>query len=176
MAGPGRKHDRGAGPGAAGRGQFFTLNQGDIVYIPRGFVHAAECGSEASLHITLGIHPWTWEDLLKAVVKATIEDDQRLTHALPMGFMRGGVDGLVKDIATTLKNVAGDETRLAAMVERFNDELVTKSALDIAGQVTSFFRPSQVSADRQGRPAPGHNLPAARQWRNCSHQLWRQDD
>jgi hypothetical protein len=33
----------------------FVLEQGDLIYIPRGFVHAAECGSEPSLHITLGV-------------------------------------------------------------------------------------------------------------------------
>ena len=45
----------------------FTLRQGDMVYIPRGFVHAAECGSENSMHITLGAYPNTWDDLLNAV-------------------------------------------------------------------------------------------------------------
>ena len=34
----------------------FRLEQGDLIYIPRGFVHAAECGAEPSLHITLGCH------------------------------------------------------------------------------------------------------------------------
>ena len=35
-----------------GEAYHVSLNQGDMVYIPRGFVHAAECGSEPSLHIT----------------------------------------------------------------------------------------------------------------------------
>lgn len=133
----------------------FTLNQGDLIYIPRGFVHAAECGSEASLHITLGIHPRTWEDLLTAIIKATIRDNQHLSHALPMGFLRGGSDDLVKTIGTTLMKVASDEMRLMAAVEQFNDDLVTKSSLDIAGQVTSFFRPSQVNADDKVGPRAG---------------------
>jgi ribosomal protein L16 Arg81 hydroxylase len=32
----------------------FVLEQGDLIYIPRGFVHAAECGADPSMHITLG--------------------------------------------------------------------------------------------------------------------------
>jgi len=36
-----------------------TLDQGDVIYIPRGFVHAAKCGAEPSLHITLGVHTYT---------------------------------------------------------------------------------------------------------------------
>jgi len=39
----------------------FTLEQGDLIYIPRGFVHAAECGTEASLHITLGVTGVFWK-------------------------------------------------------------------------------------------------------------------
>jgi hypothetical protein len=41
----------------------FTFHQGDMVYIPRGFVRAAECGSEPSLHITLGVTAYTWEHI-----------------------------------------------------------------------------------------------------------------
>ena len=48
----------------------FTLQQGDMVYIPRGFIHAAECGSENSMHITLGVYSATWDELLIAAIRA----------------------------------------------------------------------------------------------------------
>ena len=35
------------------------LEAGDVLYLPRGRVHAAEAQEETSIHLTLGIHPPT---------------------------------------------------------------------------------------------------------------------
>ena len=62
----------------------FTLNQGDLIYMPRGFVHRAESLAEPSLHITLGVTAIFLEDLLNATITAAIQRDERLrvTHAV----------------------------------------------------------------------------------------------
>src|SRR5207237_8705222 len=112
----------------------FTLNQGDMVYIPRGFVHAAECGSEASLHVTLGTIIYTWRDLLLACVNAQTDDGLR--HALPLGFTRS--DRLAGGLAAVLRGME-DNRHLDAVVEHFKDETVLGSQIDIAGQVMAFF-------------------------------------
>ncbi|MDH5425959.1 MAG: cupin domain-containing protein [Gammaproteobacteria bacterium] len=39
----------------------FVLEQGDILYIPRGVMHSASASNEKSLHVTLGITPYTWK-------------------------------------------------------------------------------------------------------------------
>jgi hypothetical protein len=44
------------------------LLPGDLLFIPRGWVHDAESEDEASLHITLGLHPPMGHDLLSAAV------------------------------------------------------------------------------------------------------------
>jgi ribosomal protein L16 Arg81 hydroxylase len=132
----------------------FTLRQGDVVYIPRGFVHAAECGSEPSMHITLGIHAYFWQDLLEATVKALAKDDQRLLQALPLGFMHGRQDVLVKGAIAALRK-AGDESFIGAVVEKFRDELVTKFPLDVSGQVFSFFQASELKGDDVVGPRAG---------------------
>ena len=132
----------------------FTLNQGDMVYIPRGFVHAAECGSEASLHITLGLLPFNWSDLLYAAIKATVQEQESLLHALPLGFLSGNRDELVRGLKSALKNAA-DEQFLGQVVERFKDEVVTKFPLDVSGQVTNFFRPAELKATHIVGPRAG---------------------
>ena len=73
----------------------FTLNQGDMIYIPRGFVHAAECGSGPSLHITLGLGVRTWADLLEVAIKAAALDDEGLRLTLTFSF---GDDGLIDTV------------------------------------------------------------------------------
>jgi hypothetical protein len=132
----------------------FTLNQGDMVYIPRGFVHAAECGSEPSLHITLGLNAQTWEDLLQATIKAIIQGDERLRYALPLGFMRASQDGLVKELMGAFRKTR-DEAFMSAVVDQVRDELVTKFPLDISGQIAAFFQPNEIKAEDMVGPRPG---------------------
>ena len=38
------------------------MAEGDLLYLPRGFIHQAECTEEASLHLTLTVpsHDFTW--------------------------------------------------------------------------------------------------------------------
>ncbi len=122
----------------------FTLQQGDLMYVPRGFVHAAECGPEASLHITLGIHPFTRDDLLHAAVQKLIGDDETLRYALPLGFLSGGADRLVADIMPALRKIARPEF-LSAAVDQFRDEIVAKFPLDVSGQIENFYRPPALA-------------------------------
>jgi ribosomal protein L16 Arg81 hydroxylase len=121
----------------------FTINQGDVVYIPSGFVHAAECGSEPSLHITLGVTAVYLEDLLHAMVRAVVQRDENLRGALPFGFMNDRPDELVTRITEVLRQTA-DESFLAAFVDEFRDDCVKGYKLDVSGQVVDFLRPSPL--------------------------------
>ena len=51
--------------GEAPRAIETTLSRGDVLYVPRGFVHAATCGEEPSLHATVAVatYDWTWAKL-----------------------------------------------------------------------------------------------------------------
>ena len=40
------------------------LEAGDLLYIPRGFVHEAFTSEQASLHLTVGVNVYRWADLL----------------------------------------------------------------------------------------------------------------
>jgi ribosomal protein L16 Arg81 hydroxylase len=124
----------------------FVLEQGDLIYIPRGFVHAAECGSEPSLHITLGVTAVFWEDLLYAAVRGAILQDERLRHALPLGFLQVPKDAIIKRLRGALREVA-DEAFLGGVVAQFNDELVRTYPLDVSDQILDFFRPRSLSID-----------------------------
>jgi ribosomal protein L16 Arg81 hydroxylase len=124
----------------------FTLRQGDMVYIPRGFVHAAECGAESSMHITLGIYPSTWSDLMGAALRWAVVTDENLRHSLPFGFMRDGDEGMTKRIAANLRGMA-DPAFIAQVLERFREECVKKAPLDITGQVKSHFAGGELTLD-----------------------------
>jgi hypothetical protein len=132
----------------------FTLQQGDTCYIPRGFVHAAECGSEASMHVTLGINPTTWDEVLFAAAKAAILQDEDLRLSLPIGYHKGDGSGIVSRIEGVLRKAA-DPAFLAYVLERYRDDAVQKAALDISGQIASFFQPKALGLDDRMRARPG---------------------
>src|SRR5215469_14731846 len=44
------------------------LKQGDLLYLPRGYVHATRTSQVHSAHITIGINVYTWVDLLSELV------------------------------------------------------------------------------------------------------------
>jgi len=124
----------------------FTLNKGDLIYIPRGVVHAAECSSDPSLHITLGLNIKTWEDLLKAAMRALVLEDEQLNYALPPGFLRGDGEALAKNLLANLRKAAG-EKNVRAVVQKFRNDLVTTFPPDVSGQVEDFFQPPQLAMD-----------------------------
>jgi ribosomal protein L16 Arg81 hydroxylase len=124
----------------------FVLEQGDFIYIPCGFVHAAECGSEPSLHITLGVNGVFWDDFLYAAVKAAILQDERLRHTLPLGFLQASDDVIVKRLRGAFRELA-DEAFLSGVVAQFKDELVRTYPLDVSDQIVDFFRPRPLSID-----------------------------
>ena len=58
-----------------------TLEEGDVLYIPRGFVHEAATGDDApSLHLTLAVptHDWSWAATASRVL-------EQLKQAPPAG-------------------------------------------------------------------------------------------
>ncbi|ANW22511.1 cupin (plasmid) [Streptomyces clavuligerus] len=64
----------------------FTLNAGDMMYLPRGTVHDATAQDQASLHVTLGVQPVLWATVLKDALDRAIESDPRYRSSLPPGF------------------------------------------------------------------------------------------
>jgi ribosomal protein L16 Arg81 hydroxylase len=137
------------------QGEFysFTLKEGDVLYMPRGYVHAAECGSEASMHVTMGMYPDTWDQLISAVLKTVVLQDDSLRMALPYGYMKRGEQGMVNRIAEVMRKAANPEF-LAQVVEQFRDEIVQKAPLDISGSVASSFRAEPVALDERVRARP----------------------
>jgi ribosomal protein L16 Arg81 hydroxylase len=65
-----------------------VLEQGDTLYIPRGFMHDASTNENTSLHLTVGVHPVLWGDVFLAALKSLTERDVRMRASLPLGFAR----------------------------------------------------------------------------------------
>jgi ribosomal protein L16 Arg81 hydroxylase len=74
-----------AGP-ASEPTQQFVLHAGDLLYLPRGVVHEALAEDEMSLHLTVGILPITWAEVIRFAVEGAFERDAVFRESLPLGF------------------------------------------------------------------------------------------
>jgi bifunctional lysine-specific demethylase and histidyl-hydroxylase NO66 len=61
------------------------LAPGDCLYIPQRFPHAAWTAQTASVHLTVGVVPVTWADVVRRAVTSVVEDALS-GEPLPAGF------------------------------------------------------------------------------------------
>ena len=75
------------------------LNAGDVLYVPRGRVHAAETASEQSIHLTVGIHAPTVLMLAIGALYSQSFRDDRLNARLPARHLDdAGLDATLRDL------------------------------------------------------------------------------
>jgi bifunctional lysine-specific demethylase and histidyl-hydroxylase NO66 len=84
------------------------LQAGDVLYVPRGRVHAAESTSELSVHLTVGLHAPTLFMLATRALDALNNSDDRIHTQLPPRFLsdpdvRSGLGPLVRGITEALE-------------------------------------------------------------------------
>lgn len=65
------------------------LTPGDLLYLPRGFVHTTATSDSFSVHVTLGITVYTWVELLSDWAQSS-KNSVSFRRALPPGFARRG--------------------------------------------------------------------------------------
>lgn len=61
-----------------------VLGPGDALYLPRGYIHAAETNDDRSIHLTVGVLAITANDVLRDVL-ALAADEPDFRQALPLG-------------------------------------------------------------------------------------------
>jgi cupin superfamily protein len=59
-----------------------TLRSGDMLYLPRGWLHQAMTSEALSLHLTVGVGVYTWFDALKAALRETASEEPALRRAV----------------------------------------------------------------------------------------------
>jgi lysine-specific demethylase/histidyl-hydroxylase NO66 len=69
----------------AGEVREVVLEPGDALYLPTGTPHAAQAQESTSGHLTVGVHPRTWRDVVRKAVERIL-DDARLDDPLPAGY------------------------------------------------------------------------------------------
>ena len=117
----------------------YTLQPGDCLYIPRGLMHeAANEGSEPSLHLTIGVLPKRWCDLVLDAVAALVRDDAAFHRALPPGFAtRRDAAQLAEQHFAPLLAAVASGTRLDQALERAARDFLHERRPNVAGVLAS---------------------------------------
>jgi ribosomal protein L16 Arg81 hydroxylase len=114
------------------------LEAGDVLYLPRGRVHAAEATSEVSVHLTVGLHAPTLLMLVTRALNALSYSDDRVHTQLPARYLndphvRAGLGVLVRDVAEALEQ----PSVIAEGLGSLEDDLVKRGQSPPVGQSIS---------------------------------------
>ena len=127
-----------------------TLEPGDTLYLPRGWPHEAATSDEESLHLTIGLHPRTRLDALRAALDACAEDVEFRRALAPDGELP---DDLLDRLARRLEPEAvARRARRALAATRhpiLEDQLTQVRRLETLGPADAVERRPTVLAERE---------------------------
>jgi ribosomal protein L16 Arg81 hydroxylase len=137
------------------------LRAGDLLYVPRGFLHHGRSGEDVSLHATLGLLSFRWADVLIEAVAQLCLSDPTFRHALPIDLGRPDFDkARAQQIFAGLMAQAAKNADAASVLDRLADEFVIGRRALIPGQLRQLAAAHSLSAaDHVGvRPATRYRL------------------
>jgi hypothetical protein len=126
-----------------------TMQAGDTLYLPRGWLHQAMTSDAASLHLTVGVNVTTWRD----AVREALDESAHEEVALRRGISREGTapDGLLELLASRLTPEAVSARRRRSFVRSRrpvrDDAFDQLRALGELGLDTALERRRTVIAD-----------------------------
>lgn len=98
----------------------FTLEPGDVLYLPHGWPHDAVARGGDSLHLTFTLTEPTPEDLVDALLRRFLDDEHNLVHHFhtrPLRARTGEVRSALTERARTLDGDRWARTALQTMRE-----------------------------------------------------------
>jgi len=111
---------------------------GDVLYLPRGRVHAAESTSEVSVHLTVGLHAPTLLTLVTRALDSLSHSDDRVHTQLPARYLhdpeaRASLGALVHVLAQAIE----EPSVIAAGLDSLEDDLVRRGQSPPVGHAIS---------------------------------------
>jgi ribosomal protein L16 Arg81 hydroxylase len=111
-----------------------VLERGDVLYLPRGYIHAATSLEEISGHLTIGVHPVT-RRMLADHALASLCYDAELRRSLPIGVNLCDEKAIETDFAATI-------AALRTAIDRLDRKA---AASGIAKYLASAMRPAAIA-------------------------------
>jgi hypothetical protein len=126
-----------------------TLQAGDTLYLPRGWLHQAMTSDAASLHLTVGVNVATWRDAVRDALDEAAREEVELRRGVPADGE--APQGLLELLASRLTPEAVAARRRRSFVETRrplrDDAFDQLRALDELDVYTTLERRGTVIAD-----------------------------
>jgi len=129
------------------------LTAGDLLYVPRGFLHTATSGPQASLHLTVGVFPPLIGTVLISALQAAVERDPALRASLPLGFV-DHPDTTATDLAK-LAHEAVDSVDWPAVVAALAPQAAATQSPSLDGHLLDLEKLPQLRLDTPLLRRPG---------------------
>jgi ribosomal protein L16 Arg81 hydroxylase len=114
------------------------LEAGDVLYVPRGRVHAAETTSEQSIHLTVGIHAPTVLMLAIGALYSQSFRDDRLNRRLPPRHLDDAdLDATVRSMVREAVGTVEDPGAMAGGLGLLADALVRRGQCPPVGKISN---------------------------------------
>jgi ribosomal protein L16 Arg81 hydroxylase len=111
-----------------------TFTPGDVLYLPRGWIHSATALGGTTIHLTIGIATHTRYDIV-AQALSRLADDPALRGSLPLGMTDLGSDAVREIVERTLTD---------ARDALGGDGFVDASVAELTKTLRGFDRPAPV--------------------------------
>ncbi|MEA9986363.1 MULTISPECIES: cupin domain-containing protein [Subtercola] len=119
-----------------------VLRPGDVLYLPRGWIHSAEALGGTSVHLTIGVAAYTQADIAHSLL-TVIADTPALRESLPLGVDFGDTEQLLPIVAEVLAGLQGalqiPDARAAAVRQ------ASAVGADLSHRLSGASRPEPVS-------------------------------
>jgi hypothetical protein len=126
----------------------FHLQPGDMLYLPRGIMHAADTREGETLHITVGALQTTWTELLVEAIAKVALGDPEMRRSLPPGHAQTRFDRT--EARATFRKLLRRVAEVADADEAFDhfaDDLVSTRTALLEGQLEQVLTLGKLAAD-----------------------------
>jgi hypothetical protein len=131
------------------------LEPGDLLYLPRGFVHEAFTSEHASLHLTVGIEVLRWADLLTHAVACASMHEAALREAVPPGWVDGASAAPLGARFRELLRLLADCAELDDAVAELGEQFIGGLAPLPDGRFAEQTDPQDIDLDTPLQKRPG---------------------
>jgi bifunctional lysine-specific demethylase and histidyl-hydroxylase NO66 len=122
-----------------------VLEPGDVLYLPRGYLHSAVALGDLTIHLTVGVHPVSRNSLVQQLLHVAA-DDPHLRASLPMGVDLADPGVLAGHVAATARALAEFAENLTSAQ---SDAVATRVGVTLAENT----RPEPIGPLAQGTAA-----------------------
>ena len=131
-----------SGPLASDTCDEIVLDPGDIIYIPRGLLHEGTADNSHSMHITLGIHPYTWADVIRDALEELEGSDTLLRQSAMIPFTN--FEDTFRSVASKMSKHLSQEATMRRLLKLQEEKYVVGS---YRGQFLELTNPMRLTLE-----------------------------